>query len=804
MSSDMVGTLLLVRARTGVETELLESHVALLNMGGLRHRVVELPRTDQAVKVFADLLKENWEVQPLGVLWRPGEKGGRRRADTKELLRGVNPYRPKERQQAAILKRSADRALVVEAESASVAAMREAWTVEGNVGSDPEGIAFAAHVVRRARLSLERAERRVLGPIYKSPRLVKEEILASQRFHQSLARLSDEVGAEKVSLAKAEEFLAEMATGWSRLAADLVPAIGRRTFEKGFDPQIDLVPEEVARLRGTLAEKASIFLWSHRSNMDQPVLTLALYDEGMPMPHTFAGINMAFGPVGPLYRRAGAIFIRRDIGNDPLYKHVLQEFVGYLVERRFDLSWSIEGTRSRTGKMLPPKLGLLAYASKAYLDGRTDDIALQPVSISFDQLDEIEEYAKYARGAAKKAEGMGWLVDYLRSQSKRHYGKAYVRFPEPVSMRQFLGDPSGEVAQDTAKRRLALQKMAFEVAWRINQATPVTPTALVSSVLLGSRGLGLSVRQMHAVLQPTLDHVERVGLPQACGVASLRTVEGVEAALDALTTGGPVTALRSGRTTVWLIEAKNQLAATFYRNSIIHVFLNRAIVEVASLAGALAGERGQDPVAEFWGAAWRLRDLLKFEFYFNDKEDHQRDLAAEMASLDPQWETLLGQGVAAVSKALTVGMPLTASFTIRPFLEAYAIVADVLASHQQVPEKKTILTEALGLGEQYIAQRRITNSEPVSTLLFDTALQLFTFTGLLEEAPDRVARTQQALAELQGILRLILEVERAAEDAYLIRGASVSGAGGRQSDLSAVPPWGVAEIVAPRPIGDSD
>ena len=138
-------------------------------------------------------------------------------------------------------------------------------------------------------------------------------------------------------------------------------------------------------------------------------------------------------------RRSGVIFIRRNIGDDPLYKYVLKEYVGYLAEKRFNLMWSIEGTRSRTGKMLPPKLGLMSYVADAYLDGRSDDILLQPVSISFDQLHEVTEYADYARGAEKKPEGLGWLYKFIKAQGERHYGKIYVRFPEAVSMRHYLG-----------------------------------------------------------------------------------------------------------------------------------------------------------------------------------------------------------------------------------------------------------------------------------------------------------------------------------------------------------------------------
>ena len=160
---------------------------------------------------------------------------------------------------------------------------------------------------------------------------------------------------------------------------------------------------------------------------------------------------MAMPVLGPILRRSGMIFIRRNIGDDPLYKYVLREYVGYVAEKRFNLMWSIEGTRSRTGKMLPPKLGLLSYVADAYLDGRSDDILLQPVSISFDQLREIAEYAEYARGAEKKPENLSWLYKFIKSQGDRNFGKIYVRFPEPVSMRQYLG-PHTDLPHPTGPR----------------------------------------------------------------------------------------------------------------------------------------------------------------------------------------------------------------------------------------------------------------------------------------------------------------------------------------------------------------
>src|SRR6202007_2913244 len=106
----------------------------------------------------------------------------------------------------------------------------------------------------------------------------------------------------------------------------------------------------------------------------------------------------------------------------------------------------MEGPRPRSGKMLPPRLGLLSYAADAYLQGRVDDILLLPVSITYDQLHEIAEYADYARGGQKKPEGFGWLYGFTRPKGARHYGKISGRFGEPVALSSYLGPPGGPVA----------------------------------------------------------------------------------------------------------------------------------------------------------------------------------------------------------------------------------------------------------------------------------------------------------------------------------------------------------------------
>ncbi len=498
-----------------------------------RVEVLRLPAEDPPARVVAQLVEkleadEDRSVVPVRVFWIPG--GLPTRSKVAGLISGRDTYRPPEVLQRRILHRDPSRARVVAGEPAKVSELRQQW--QDTTGGDSP-LDFARFVLRRAALAIERVELRLLGPEYKSPRLVKPEMLASTRFREGLKRIP---GA---TVEAAGKMLDELGTGWSRFSVDLTPALGRAIFSRGFDPNIDYDRAEIERMRHALELHPAVLLFSHRSYLDGAIVPVAMQENRLPPVHTFAGINLSFGLMGPLLRRSGIIFIRRNVGEDLLYKYVLKEFVGYVVEKRFNLSWSIEGTRSRTGKMLPPKLGLMSYVADAYLDGRSEDVLLQPVSISFDQLHETAEYAEYARGGEKRPEGLSWLYNFIKAQGERNYGKIYVRFPEAVSMRQYLGPPDGPIADDPAAKRLAMQRMAIEVSWRILRATPVNATGLVSALLLTTKGRALTLDQLHHALQDSLDYLERKQTPVTNSTLRLRTHDGVRAAVDALSNGHP-------------------------------------------------------------------------------------------------------------------------------------------------------------------------------------------------------------------------------------------------------------------------
>ncbi|OBI40432.1 glycerol-3-phosphate acyltransferase [Mycobacterium kyorinense] len=756
-------TLVLASVSSPIEADLVERW-----LDGQRARhpetkivVLRLPPRNAQPADYAQLVEqleidEDRSIVPVRVFWMP-------RADASALSRvsallpGRDPYHPNERQQRQIVRSEPSRARVVAGESAKVSELRQQWR-DITVGENPRD--FAHFVTRRALLAMERAEYRILGPQYKSPRLVRPEILASARFRAGLEKIP---GA---TVEKAGEMLDELATGWSRVSVDMVSVLGRM-LSRGFDPEIDYDEYQVAAMRTALETHPAVLLFSHRSYIDGAVMPVAMQENRLPPVHVFAGINLAFGVMGPLLRRSGVIFIRRNIGNDPLYKYVLKEYVGYVVEKRFNLSWSIEGTRSRTGKMLPPKLGLMSYVADAYLDGRSDDILLQGVSISFDQLHETAEYAAYARGGEKRPEGFSWLYNFIKAQGERNYGKIYVRFPEAVSMRQHLGPPGGPIAQDEAARRLALQKMSFEVAWRILRATPVNATGLVSALLLTTHGVALTLGQLHHTLQDSLDYLERKQTPVSTSALRLRTPEGVRAAVDALSNGHPVTRVDGGREPVWRIAPEDEHAAAFYRNSVIHAFLETSIVE---LALAHAGHADGDRVEAFWKQAMRLRDLLKFDFYFADSASFRDNIAEEMA-WHQDWEAHVAAGGDRIDAMLFEKRPLMSDAMLRVFFEAYEIVSDVLRDAPADIGEKELTQLALGVGRQYVAQGRVSSSEPVSTLLFATARQVVADQQLLEPAADLAERRNAFRRELRAILHDFDHVAQIARHQFVAREA---------------------------------
>ena len=684
-------------------------------------------------------------VVPVRVTWLPRERSDGRRVRASDLLLLTNPHRPWPALQPRIAAREPDRANITVGEGAPTSELRARFNKES--GQPAEAPGFAAFVVRQATLACERAQRAVIGDRYKVPRLVAEQITATARFRDQVAKLAenDDRSFSEV-MDYATDCLSELAAVQSRLAIDLFRMVLSPMHARAWKVEVDLA--SLDRLRAVNRKHALVFLPSHRSYADPLVLAEVLAEHDFPRNHLLGGDNMSFWPIGPLGKRAGVIFIRRSFGDDQVYKLAMREYLGHLVAKRFNLEWYIEGGRTRTGKLRPPRYGLLHYLARAIDDGRAEDVMLVPVSMVYDQLHEVSAMAAEQVGQAKQREGMKWLADYIRAQMTSA-GAAQIRFGEPISLHDAL-EEAGEEAR--------LEKVAFRICAGINRATPVTSTSLVTFALLGTGDRALAIDQVGRVVTPLLDLLEERHV--AGPIAELRKAAALRRTLDSLTAAGVVQRYDGGTEPVWSIAPGRHRVAAFYRNGVLHHIINRALVEIALLRLAREPVNGDDPLEAAWEEALRVRDLLKFEFFFADKTRFREELAAEVALLPADWRERIGTPEAAEDLLCHSGA-LVAHSALRSFLDAQLVVAERLAAREPraAIDKAAFLDECVGVGRQMLLQGRLDAEESVSSELFAAAWSLAENRDVVDPGREEVGIARQAfLAEVQGVVESVVRI----------------------------------------------
>ena len=228
--------------------------------------------------------------------------------------------------------------------------------------------------------------------------------------------------------------------------------------------------DDITRLRETMKTKPVVFVSCHRSHLDYLVVPYVLFTEDMVTPHIAAGVNLSFWPVGYFLRKGGAFFIRRSFRGDELYSLLLKKYIEFLLKNRHNIKFFIEGTRSRSGKMLPPAYGILKMILESYRSRSLEDIALVPVSIVYDEVFEEGSYTKELQGAKKEKESATGLLK-SRKIVKRNFGKVYVRFADPLSVKEIIQ----KADEKNVDPKLTLQKTTFQICKHINDVSPITP-----------------------------------------------------------------------------------------------------------------------------------------------------------------------------------------------------------------------------------------------------------------------------------------------------------------------------------------
>ena len=575
------------------------------------------------------------------------------------------------------------------------------------------------------------------------------QLLAAPWYVERLDKLADALGRDPAGVrAEAAGYLREMSASLEERAVKAWRSFSR-WFMRAYDVLVD--EDQIARLR-KLDRKATLaFAFSHRSYLDGMLLPEVIQANRLSPALSFGGANLNFFPFGGWAKHTGTIFIRRQTKDIPVYRFALRAYSAQLVQNHVNLTWSIEGGRTRTGKLRPPVFGILRYITDAVDEIDGPEVYLVPTSIVYDQLHEVEAMTTEAYGATKRPEDFRFLIRLARQQGER-LGRAYLDFGEPLPLRKRLE----ELRAEESGAGTEIERIALDVEHRINRATPVTPTAVVSLALLGA-DRSLSISEVLATVRPLASYIAARNWTVA-GAADLTNRSTIRWTLHQLVSSGVVSVYDAGTEPVWGIGEDQHLVAAFYRNTAIHILVDRAIAETALLAASEISVDGLVPPASVRDEALALRELLKFEFLFSARAQFEKDLGDEVRLIGPVEDTTKAAGAAEVRRLLEKADLLLAHLVLRPFLDAYHIVADRLAAHEDESfDEQAFLTECLEVGKQWELQRRIASAESRSMELFKTALRLARHRELVDgfEYPDIAERRRRFADEIATAIRRV-------------------------------------------------
>lgn len=442
-----------------------------------------------------------------------------------------------------------------------------------------------AHVLSRKiqrvlRIHFVRLRQRALGPDLSHRRLLMRHILKSPAVQNMIAH---QARAQRTSPARmtqrAQKLLNTMMADVSAPTIHFMDRLLGWLWQRIYGG-IEL--GSLAHLETIPADHTRVYVPCHRSHVDYLLLSYCLYQQGINLPHIAAGINLNIPIVGALLRRSGAFFMRRSLGGDKLYTTLFNEYLYQMINRGYALEYFVEGGRSRTGRMLSPKLGMLTMTVRSFLRsqlvGRQQPVQLIPVYIGYEKIFEENSYLKELRGQQKQKESLWGLLGTVRRL--RNYGTVSVNFGTPIDLSEHLTEhqPDWKVllhAQDSDRPAASVvQALGQAVVQGINACAALNPINLLALALLTHPRHALD--QQTLLAQLTLYQSLQQRVPAS---SELTLPKGTpQAWIDHAVALSIVQMEQQPLGTLYRLGEDQAIAMTYYRNNIIHLWVLPSLI----------------------------------------------------------------------------------------------------------------------------------------------------------------------------------------------------------------------------------
>jgi glycerol-3-phosphate O-acyltransferase len=473
-------------------------------------------------------------------------------------------------------------------------------------------------IARKVRSALHhhlaRETRAVFGPPLKPTERLIDETLRDRQLRKALDAHAASVGRRPESVYReARRNLTAIAARPSPTTLAFASPVLDWIFQRIYDG-IEVDEGGLHRALKQAGHAPIVLCPSHKSHVDYLVLSWVLWNRGYAVPLVAAGANLSFWPLGPFLRRCGAFFLRRSFKGDPIYSESFQAYVRKLVLDGVHQEFFPEGGRSRTGKLLPPKLGMFTWQVEAVLGGARKDLTFVPVSIDYEKVVESGSYSKELAGGEKKPEDLKALLSAPKVLTAR-YGRIHLTFDEPLSLSELMksrGLTPGEPVNEEQKKGL-VRALGNRVMYGISKVSTVTPHALVSAALLAHRRRGITQREVtdRITLLRRIAEEERTPLSKTLANAPSdpETLGAIRDALQTFRADGMVRTQQARGEVIYQLEDERRAELSFYKNTLMNLVVPRSLVANALLAGAASYEAVK-------ARALFLSRLFKVEFIY--------------------------------------------------------------------------------------------------------------------------------------------------------------------------------------------
>ena len=428
-------------------------------------------------------------------------------------------------------------------------------------------------LLRVARVHFRRQKLAATGPKLPSREQLFNSILAAPSIKKAIADEAKVKGlSQEEARLEAMELLDEIAANYS----DAMVRVADRALTWLWNKLYNGIEVNNSEKVQALADKGHeiIYVPCHRSHMDYLLLTYVIYHQGLVPPHIAAGVNLNFFPAGPIFRRSGAFFIRRSFSGNKLYSAVFKEYLSQLFIKGYSVKFYTEGGRSRTGRLLPPKTGMLAMTLQSMLRGIDRPISLVPVYLGYEHVMEINTYLKELAGNSKKNESIFGIFKAIKNL--KNYGRGYLNFGEPISVNQYLNEQQPdwrEAVHPTETQKPVwlnqqVANLADVIMTEINNSAALNSVNLLATILLSNEQFALPKSQLLQQLELYLELHRQAPYHSNATVPDCSAEELLTHALKL--DKFEVTADSFGE--IISVKEKERALLNYYRNNILHLF----------------------------------------------------------------------------------------------------------------------------------------------------------------------------------------------------------------------------------------